>query len=26
LDPGLGVKFYKGFLDFWEEVDREWAH
>ncbi|KAJ4306437.1 vacuolar aminopeptidase 1 [Collariella sp. IMI 366227] len=24
LDPGLGVKFYKGFLDHWEEVDREW--
>ncbi|EGS17213.1 aminopeptidase-like protein [Thermochaetoides thermophila DSM 1495] len=26
LDPGLGVKFYKGFLDFWEEVDLEWSH
>ncbi|KAK3325554.1 peptidase M18 [Apodospora peruviana] len=25
LDPGLGMKFYKGFLDHWEEVDREWA-
>ncbi|KAK4219180.1 vacuolar aminopeptidase 1 [Rhypophila decipiens] len=25
LDPGLGVKFYKGFLDHWEEVDREWV-
>ncbi|KAL2260039.1 hypothetical protein VTK26DRAFT_6097 [Humicola hyalothermophila] len=24
LDPGLGVKFYKGFLDYWEGVDREW--
>jgi aminopeptidase I len=24
LDPGLGVKFYKGFLDHWEAVDREW--
>jgi aminopeptidase I len=24
LDPGLGVKFYKGFLDHWEGVDREW--
>jgi len=26
LDPGLGVKFYKGFLDRFEEVDGEWAH
>ncbi|KAK3308775.1 peptidase M18 [Chaetomium strumarium] len=24
LDPGLGIKFYKGFLDHWETVDREW--
>ncbi|KAK3327610.1 peptidase M18 [Cercophora scortea] len=24
LDPGLGIKFYKGFLDNWEKVDREW--
>jgi aminopeptidase I len=24
LDPGLGIKFYKGFLDHWFEVDREW--
>ncbi|KAI8633238.1 aminopeptidase-like protein [Xylariaceae sp. FL1651] len=24
LDPGLGVKFFKGFLDKWEEVDAEW--
>ncbi|KAK0752210.1 peptidase M18 [Schizothecium vesticola] len=24
LDPGLGLKFYKGFLDHWEEVDAEW--
>ena len=24
LDPGLGIKFYKGFLDEWEGVDREW--
>lgn len=24
LDPGLGLKFYKGFLDHWEEVDGEW--
>lgn len=24
LDPGLGVKFYKGFLDHWEKVDAEW--
>ncbi|ORY71115.1 aminopeptidase I zinc metalloprotease [Pseudomassariella vexata] len=26
LDPGLGVKFFKGFLDNWEKVDREWSH
>ncbi|KAI0380859.1 aminopeptidase I zinc metalloprotease-domain-containing protein [Hypomontagnella monticulosa] len=24
LDPGLGVKFFKGFLDKWEKVDTEW--
>ncbi|KAI5461446.1 aminopeptidase I zinc metalloprotease-domain-containing protein [Mariannaea sp. PMI_226] len=24
LDPGLGVKFFKGFLDTWEQVDAEW--
>ncbi|KAK1761007.1 putative vacuolar aminopeptidase [Echria macrotheca] len=24
LDPGLGMKFYKGFLDHWEQVDGEW--
>ncbi|KAI0023647.1 aminopeptidase-like protein [Xylariomycetidae sp. FL0641] len=24
LDPGLGVKFFKGFLDRWETVDAEW--
>ncbi|KAK2053387.1 aminopeptidase I zinc metalloprotease [Colletotrichum caudatum] len=24
LDPGLGVKFFKGFLDHWEKVDAEW--
>ncbi|KAI0145184.1 aminopeptidase-like protein [Xylariaceae sp. FL1272] len=24
LDPGLGVKFFKGFLDKWEQVDGEW--
>lgn len=23
LDPGLGVKLYKGFFDFYEEVDQE---
>ncbi|KAL6878938.1 peptidase M18-like protein [Trichoderma novae-zelandiae] len=26
LDPGLGVQFFKGFLDFWEQVDGEWSH
>ncbi|KAL2179078.1 peptidase M18 [Thermothelomyces heterothallicus CBS 202.75] len=26
LDPGLGVKFYKGFLDHWDAVDREWRN
>ena len=25
LDPGLGVKFYKGFLDHFEKVDAEWV-
>ncbi|KAI0471786.1 aminopeptidase-like protein [Xylariaceae sp. FL0804] len=24
LDPGLGVKFFRGFLDHYEEVDGEW--
>ncbi|KAI5867199.1 aminopeptidase I zinc metalloprotease-domain-containing protein [Durotheca rogersii] len=24
LDPGLGAKFFKGFLDRWEKVDGEW--
>lgn len=24
LDPGLGVKFFRGFLDNWEKVDAEW--
>ncbi|KAM0744043.1 hypothetical protein ACQRIT_001357 [Beauveria bassiana] len=26
LDPGLGVQFFKGFLDNWEKVDNEWEH
>lgn len=26
LDPGLGVKFFKGFLDNWEKIDNEWSH
>lgn len=26
LDPGLGLKFFKGFLDNWERVDAEWEH
>ena len=26
LDPGLGVKFFKGFLEGWEGVDAEWVH
>ncbi|OAA75725.1 Peptidase M18 [Akanthomyces lecanii RCEF 1005] len=26
LDPGLGVQFFKGFLDHWETVDGEWEH
>ncbi len=25
LDPGLGVKFFKGFYEHWEEVDGEWV-
>ena len=25
LDPGLGVQFFKGFLDNWEKIDGEWA-
>lgn len=25
LDPGLGVKFFKGFLDNWERIDEEWC-
>ena len=24
LDPGLGVRFFKGFLEGWEGVDAEW--
>ncbi|KAK5993599.1 Vacuolar aminopeptidase 1 [Cladobotryum mycophilum] len=24
LDPGLGVKIFKGFYDFWEQIDNEW--
>lgn len=24
LDPGLGVKFFKGFLDHWQKIDGEW--
>lgn len=24
LDPGLGVKFFKGFFDHWEQIDGEW--
>jgi aminopeptidase I len=23
LDPGLGVKLFKGFFDYFEDVDRE---
>lgn len=26
LDPGLGVKWFKGFLDNWERIDAEWEH
>ncbi|UNI18723.1 Aminopeptidase I [Purpureocillium takamizusanense] len=26
LDPGLGFKFFKGFLDNWEKIDGEWEH
>lgn len=25
LDPGLGVQFFKGFLDLWEQIDGEWS-
>ena len=25
LDPGLGVKLFKGFFDFYEEVDKEFV-
>ena len=25
LDPGLGVQLYKGFFDYYEEVDKEFA-
>lgn len=25
LDPGLGVKFFKGFFDHWQRIDGEWA-
>lgn len=25
LDPGLGVKLFKGFFDNFEEVDREFS-
>ncbi len=24
LDPGLAVKFFKGFFENWEKVDAEW--
>ncbi|KAJ4255450.1 vacuolar aminopeptidase 1 [Fusarium torreyae] len=24
LDPGLGVKFFKSFLDNWQKIDGEW--
>ncbi|PNY23897.1 Vacuolar aminopeptidase 1 [Tolypocladium capitatum] len=24
LDPGLGVQYFKGFLDNWERIDGEW--
>jgi aminopeptidase I len=26
LDPGLGVKLFKGFFDYFEEVDKEFAN
>ncbi|KUI71025.1 Vacuolar aminopeptidase 1 [Cytospora mali] len=26
LDPGLGAKWFKGFLDNWEKIDAEWDH
>ncbi|KAG5919849.1 hypothetical protein E4U42_006401 [Claviceps africana] len=25
LDPGLGVQFFKGFLEHWEKIDAEWV-
>ncbi|KHO01435.1 vacuolar aspartyl aminopeptidase Lap4 [Metarhizium album ARSEF 1941] len=25
LDPGLGVQYFKGFLDLWEQIDGEWS-
>lgn len=25
LDPGLGVRWFKGFLDKWESIDAEWV-
>ena len=25
LDPGLGVHFFRGFLDKWEQIDKEWS-
>ena len=26
LDPGLGFRFFKGFLEHWEAIDGEWQH
>lgn len=26
LDPGLGAKWFKGFLDNWEKIDAEWEY
>ncbi|POR36789.1 Vacuolar aminopeptidase 1 [Tolypocladium paradoxum] len=26
LDPGLGVQYFKGFLDNWEKIDGEWEY
>lgn len=26
LDPGLGVQFFKAFLDNWQKIDDEWEH
>lgn len=26
LDPGLGVQFFKGFLENWEKIDAEWDY